>query len=428
MNKYSPQNKILIMTQFFFPDYAATGQLIHELSIDLSRDGLDLEIFTGKPNYVSDKNKLSAPSREILGTMKIRRSNTINIVSKRIRAKALTSFLFFIRAIVHILRNAHRQDLIIITSAPPFLLWVGCIANFLFRRPYICIVYDLYPDILTTLKVLPENHWLIKLWRIANYYTWCMTSQIIVLDSSMKQKIIKICPEAKKKISIIHNWADENYIVPRLKQDNWFAKKYDLVDKFTVIYSGNMGRCHDMKTIIEAAQYLKFEPIKFLMIGNGAQYDFILEKIDELELNNFNLLPYQDKEVLPYSLTAGDLSLISVDKDMEGLVSPSKLYSALAAGLPVAVICPEQSFLCSLVTTAKCGRNFKNGDSKGLADFILLLSKNPELSKTMGESSRQYFLSNFKRNISTKKYYSIIKDALHHDRLEKVGYHDAALR
>ncbi len=111
-------------------------------------------------------------------------------------------------------------------------------------------------------------------------------------------------------------------------------------------------------------------------------------------------------------MTAGDLSLISVDSKMDGIVSPSKLYSALAAGIPVAAICPEQSFLCQLIMEAQCGKCFDNGDSIGLADFVLFLSENSEYAKKMGDASREYFLSNFKRNISTQKYYSIINETL----------------
>ncbi|MFM6069307.1 MAG: hypothetical protein ACKPBB_21450, partial [Sphaerospermopsis kisseleviana] len=37
------------------------------------------------------------------------------------------------------------------------------------------------------------------------------------------------------------------------KENNWLAPEHNLVNKFTVLYSGNMGRCHDMDTILESA-------------------------------------------------------------------------------------------------------------------------------------------------------------------------------
>ena len=404
--------KILFITQFFPPDYAATGQLVYELLMGLNVKEMDIEVFTSKPSYAFNTNNSLVPSKQVSGGIKIRRSSSINIFSKRIRTKAVASILFFARSFVHILRHLHKKDLLVLTSAPPFLLWLGSIASLFFRCPYICIVYDLYPNILINLNIFSKNHWLMKLWNKVNYYTWKKSSQIVVLDSSMKQRIIETYPELEEKITIIHNWADENFIVPRPKNDNWFAKEYDLCDTFTVLYSGNMGHCHDMKTIIGAAHYLKSEKIKFLMIGHGAKRKLIEQKMEELDLDNIVILPPQDKDVLPYSLTAGDLSLISMDKNMDGLVSPSKLYSALASGLPIATICPQNSFLCSLISKLECGQSFKNGESKKLADFILLLSKDSQLSKNMGKASRNAFNSNFKRNIAIQKYYSVFKNVV----------------
>ncbi len=35
-----------------------------------------------------------------------------------------------------------------------------------------------------------------------------------------------------------------------VKDNNWFAKEHNLVNKFTVLYSGDMGRCHDMELVL----------------------------------------------------------------------------------------------------------------------------------------------------------------------------------
>lgn len=101
-----------------------------------------------------------------------------------------------------------------------------------------------------------------------------------------------------------------------------------------------------------------------------------------------------------------------MDEQMSGLVSPSKLYGALAAGKPTAIICPEESFLCDLIAEANCGKTFKNGASQELAEFILHLSQNPHLSKTMGEASRAYFLSHFKKSHAIDKYRRVIEDVI----------------
>ncbi|RUT07189.1 hypothetical protein DSM106972_024500 [Dulcicalothrix desertica PCC 7102] len=211
---------------------------------------------------------------------------------------------------------------------------------------------------------------------------------------------------------MIHSWANSKAIVPIAKKENWFAWKHNLVDKFTVLYSGNMGRCHDMNTIIEAAKELKDEPIQFVFIGDGAKRKEVMQEAELFGLTNFIFLPYQDKQVLPYSLTACDLSLVSIDMDMESLVAPSKLYPALAAGRPVAVICSKDSYLRELIKNAKCGSSFENGDGHGLAEYIRLLNSNTLLVEEMGKEGREYLQTNFTPEVISKEYLKVIRESI----------------
>ncbi len=401
--------KLSVITQFFPPDYAATGQLIEELSRSLGCEGVDVEVFTGQPSYAfGDSN---APAREQLGRVQVQRTRATNIWHQRIRGKTLGGVLFTIRAILHLLRNGRRYNVLLLTTAPPFLPIVGYILHLLYRIPYVCILYDLYPDIAIALGVVPKNHWLARFWQAINGRIWRKASGIVVLSPEMKQRVTENCPEVGDKISVIHNWGNPEYIKPIAKKDNWFAKKYDLTNKFTVLYSGNMGRCHDIKTILETAKLLKDEPILFLCIGSGAKRKDLIKEVEELKLNNFLFLPYQDKQVLPYSLNACDLSLVSVDKGFESLVAPSKLYPALATGRPVAVICPQNSYLKQLIVDGKCGNTFENGDSYGLAKFIQILSQDEDLAQKMGDRAREYMESHFSPKVITKQYLEVLRQA-----------------
>lgn len=398
------------MTQFYPPDYAATGQLIEELAIELGKQGLLVRVFTGQPGYAFHSK--SAPAREYFQQLIIQRSRATRIWSKRIRGKALNGLLFCLRAGLHLLKTSSRGDVLLLTTAPPFLPIIGYLANKFFKLPYVCLVYDLYPDVAVELNVVSHHHWLVKMWNIVNNHIWIKSQKIIVLSPSMKNRMIAKCPHIKDKITVIHNWADANWIVPIAKQDNWFAQSFNLIDQFTVLYSGNMGRCHDMDTILETAKLLDKEPILFVFIGNGAKRKAFEAQIRQLGLNNCRFLPYQDKQNLPYSLTAGDLSLVSISAGMEGLVAPSKLYSALAAGRPVAAICEPQSYLQGIVTEAQCGQAFSNGDAAGLAEFIRRLSKDELLVKRMGEAGRHYLQSHFTPDLIAKEYSMLLHQSV----------------
>lgn len=404
------QIRLSIITQFYPPDYAATGQLIEELAVQLGRIGLSVQVFTGQPGYAFHNE--SAPKNENLGPVTIRRSHSTRLWSKRIRGKALNGVLFCLRSLLHLLRSRSRGDVLLLTTAPPFLPILGYFANKIFGIPYVCLLYDLYPDVAVELNVVSKKHWLVRLWDAMNCRIWKNAQQVIVLSSSMKDRIVAKCPEISDKIAIIHNWADPTWIVPIAKQHNQFAKEFNLVDKFTVLYSGNMGRCHDLETILEAVKLLQAEPIQFVFIGNGAKRQAFRAEADRLGLVNCQFLPYQDKENLPYSLTACDLSLVSVSPGMEGLVAPSKLYAALATGRPVGIICEQHSYLRKIVTNGNFGEAFNNGDAVGLAAFIRRLAADGRLVKQMGRAGRQYLLSNFTPELIAKQYSEVLQEAV----------------
>ncbi|MDZ8052233.1 MAG: glycosyltransferase family 4 protein [Aulosira sp. ZfuVER01] len=407
---YGQSLNLSVITEFFPPDYAATGQLIEELVRQLSKQGVNIEVFTGQPGYAFGTS--TAPAVEQVGRVRIQRSRTAQLWSRRVRGKAINGVLFTLRAVLHLARCCRRHDVFLLTSAPPFLPIIGYLAHLCFGLSYVCLIYDIYPDIAVALGVIPNNHWLAKFWQALNRKIWQNARGIVVLSPAMKQRVLATCPEVADKVSVIHSWGDPDLIVPIVKKDNWFAKKHNLVNKFTVLYSGNMGRCHDMDTILEAAKQLQDEPIQFVCIGGGPKHESFIEEVNHLGLDNFLFLPYQDKEVLPYSLTACDLSLVSVEAGMESLVAPSKLYPALATGRPVAVICSEYSYLRQLVIDAQCGASFENGDSYGLAEFIRLLNSNQPLAERMGIASRKYLQSHFTPEIIAKQYLRVLRQAI----------------
>ena len=407
---YHKLTELSIITEFFPPDYAATGQLIEELVKQLEKQGVKIRVFTGQPGYAFTNDQ--APALEQLGNINIQRSRSTQVWSGRIRGKAINGILFTLRSFLHIIKNVQGNDVVLLTSAPPFLSIAGYLGHLLLGFPYVCLMYDIYPDIAIALGVVNKNHWLAKFWWTINRKIWQKSKGIIVLSPTMKERVVEICPQIADKVSVIQSWGDPDFILPIAKKDNWFAKEHNLDSKFTVLYSGNMGRCHDMDTILATAQQLKNEPIQFVFIGGGPKRESFMENVNRLGLKNFLFLPYQDKNVLPYSLTACDLSLVSIEAGLESLITPSKLYPALAAGRPIGAICPKNSYLRQLVADGGFGASVDNGDSNSLSMFILKLKSDRQLAEKMGNASRQYLQSHFTLEIIAKQYIKALEQAI----------------
>lgn len=399
--------KLTIITQFYPPDYAATGQLISELATYLGHQGVEVQVFTGQPSYAFQQEQ--APTVEWGDRLTIKRSVSSRFWSDKIWGKAINGLLFCLHSGLYLLKYVARNDVLLVTTAPPYLPILGYLFHLVFGKPYICVLYDLYPDIAIELDVVSTNHWLTQFWIWLNRQIWRRAQAIVVLSSTMKSRVVDRCPAIADKVVVIHNWADPGWIVPIKKQHNWFAHRHRLVEPFTVLYSGNLGRCHDVTTILEAVIQLRSESIQFVFIGDGANRQPLMQQVAALGLTNCQFLPYQDRQCLPYSLTSCDLHLLSMGIGMEGLIAPSKLYSSLASGRPVAAICEPHSYLRSVIADAECGEAFNLGDSNGLAEFIQRLRCNPTTAMTMGTSGRQYCETHFTLDSIAQQYLQLLQ-------------------
>ena len=342
----------------------------------------------------------------------INRSLIANIFRKKsLFSRVLNGLIFSLEITLRLLLDFSRKsNLVIYTTEPAFLNFFALLIYKIRKIPYILIIYDLYPEVLVNNKILKKENILIKIWHLINKISYSNASEIIVLSDSIANKFKKFDKEITNKISVIPSWCDHETIIPREKKDNALAKELGVKETFNILYSGNQGKCHDLVTIIETALLLKdLNNIKFIFIGDGVENKKIKDLSLKYKLDNCIFLPFQDKELLPYSLTLADLSIVSISANAEGLVAPSKLYGHLSISKPIAIISPVESYLKTIVMDNKLGEWFNNGDSEGLADFIKRLIIDKNLSFKYSKESRKYLLKNANFFEITDKYYDLIK-------------------
>ncbi|MBK7182046.1 MAG: glycosyltransferase [Bacteroidetes bacterium] len=131
---------------------------------------------------------------------------------------------------------------------------------------------------------------------------------------------------------------------------------------------------HDIESIVYTANLLKSNTaIQFVIIGDGAKKAKIEAYVKSEQLSNVLLLPYQNKETLPFSLTAADIGIVTLSQGAETISVPSKTYYTLAAGSAIFALAAEASELGFLVNKYNCGRVFDNSPPEKIAEFILHL-------------------------------------------------------
>ncbi len=129
----------------------------------------------------------------------------------------------------------------------------------------------------------------------------------------------------------------------------------------------------------------------------------MLDKANELELKNVRFLKMQPKSVYPYVIAASDVQLATLNSKVKTPVVPSKILSIMAGARTVLASMPLDGDAPKIIKDAQCGICIGPENPKELAEKILYLYNNKEISKKFGENGREYVV----RNFSLKK---IIKD------------------
>jgi glycosyltransferase involved in cell wall biosynthesis len=214
------------------------------------------------------------------------------------------------------------------------------------------------------------------------------------------------------KVRVIHNWEDEEFITPVPKSENPFSREHGLDDQFTVLYSGNIAEFHDLETLVGAAAELDGEEVQFLIIGEGDNKERIVELAERhgLRGDTVEFLPYQPWERLPYSLTAGDVSVVAVKEGFEGVVVSSKLYTAMAAGRPVLTIANANDDEARIVDRFDAGVHVEQGATEEVAAAIRRWKRDPEFRDRQGRNARTAFEEHFVKDAAVDRYYEMLSE------------------
>jgi glycosyltransferase involved in cell wall biosynthesis len=277
---------------------------------------------------------------------------------------------------------------------------------------YTYIVHDLYPDQPVELDYFDKDGFVDRTWWLLHRRAFLAATAVVALGPVMKDRICRrVGPQFDaSKVEIIHNWEDEDFIKPQSKSDNQFSKEHGLVERFTVLYSGNIGYFHDLETLVRAAAEFDDENVQFLIIGEGDNKENIVSLAEKLGLNGgtVQFLPYQPWEVLPDSLTSADVSVVTVKQGFEGVCVSSKLYTALAAGEPVLTIAQPADDESRIIEQFDAGTHVPQGDVSGVVAAIETWRDNPDIAARQGANAREAFEENFTADASIDQYYELL--------------------
>lgn len=404
--------RILFINRSYWPDTEATGQLLTELCEGLTGD-FQVEVLAGLPNHVSDSQINDNTGEVIHNGVRITYLLHTRFPKSSTLGRALNLISFTLAAFWSTLWRP-RPDVVVTETDPFFLPMLGKWLKRRFGCKFVAYLQDIYPDVALAVGATREG-WITAALRQRLQAAYRAADRIVVLSDDMRDRCVRNGAPADS-LAVIHNWADCRRVRP-LEGTNDFAAEHLLQDKFVVMYSGNLGRAHNLVPVLDACQLLHDDSgIQFLFIGEGVQKPRLRDIVRESGLHNVRFLTYQPKARLHQSLGAGHIHLVTMLPAAAGCLMPSKLYGILAAGRAVLAVCPADCDLARIVREHDVGIVVDPSPAESfaprLAEAITQLRDDPARIAAQGQRARQLCLEQFDAPGQIVKFLDVLDSVL----------------
>jgi colanic acid biosynthesis glycosyl transferase WcaI len=401
------KTRVLLLTQWFDPEPTFKGLVFAR---ELVRQGFDVEVVTGFPNYPGGKvyagYKIKLIQRECIDDVQITRLPLYPNHDQSAIKRVLNYVSFAASALVYGLFVAKRAD-VMYAYHPP--LTVGVAASLIRWLRGISLVYDIqdmWPDTLRATGMLNNPRVLSLVGRVCDW-VYKRVDHLVVLSPGFKRLLVQRgVPEGK--IEVIYNWADESALMSPLGK---LPEAFPLADRFRVVFAGNMGKAQALDAVLDAAAILQARGSRatLVMLGGGGEVSRLNARAHELKLGNVVFLPPVPMSEVGTVLAAAEVLLVHLRKDpLFEITIPSKTQAYMAVSKPLLMAVNGDA--ADLVELAQCGLTVESESPQALANAIdALAAMSADELKTMGENASRFYREALGLQVGAAKFAAVFE-------------------
>jgi colanic acid biosynthesis glycosyl transferase WcaI len=379
---------ILFLTENYPPEVNASATRVYERAVYWVREGHAVTVLTCFPNFPQGRLYPGWRQRpwqveEADGIRVVRLPTYIARNEGVVRRTA--DFVSFMLAALVAAPWLRRPDVVVATSPQFFAALGGWLVAALRRRPFVFELGDLWPASIRAVGAIRASTLLDALERL-ELFLYRRSTAVVALTAAFKRDLVRRGIDARK-IAVVVNGVDLPRYSPRPKDPELLAR-HGLEQRFVIGYIGTHGAAHDLGKVLDAAARLRERPdLCFLFVGDGAAKPALVERARAEGLSNVVFVDPQPKERMPGYWSVCDVALVHLKNDpVFSEVIPSKLFEAMAMGLPLLLVAPEGE-ASAIVLGERAGRWEPAGNAAAFAAAALELRDHPEQLKRLAGAS-----------------------------------------
>ena len=370
MGSQSEHRSILIVNQYFPPDTSATARIFADLAATFQSAGYQTTVLCGRPSYRSTEGRRWKPLTVEGKGIAVERVGSTALPLRSVRARLVNYLSYLVLAAVRAFTRP-RPDVVLSGSDPPLAVGVALLAAR--GRPVLYFLQDLHPEAAMSAGWISSGH-LADGWNWLHRRAMQRCAAVVCLGDEMRKRLVLkgISPD---RIAVVPNGAPP----PVPTTDTELIRQLRGASPFTVVHAGNVGVAGAWEAIAEAQRLVGTETAEFVFVGDGAR---------ENDLRSWGLRVEPYESDVAAVMAAGDVQLVTQRPEMEGLLVPSKLYTALVHGCPILAAVPGASEVASTVRRWECGVVADPDDPSDIATKVRFMLEDPERLRQMGERAR----------------------------------------
>ncbi len=399
--------RVLLLTQWFDPEPTFKGLVFAR---ELMRQGFEVEVVTGFPNYPGGKvypgYRVRLLQREVIDGVQITRVPLYPNHDQSAIKRVLNYASFAASSLVYGLFMAKRADVIYAYHPPLTVGITASLLRLLRRIPVLYDIQDMWPDTLRATGML-NNPKALKLVDTVCRWVYRRVDHIVVLSPGFKRLLIQR-GVSDSKVEVIHNWADEVALAAPVGQ---LSSAFPAANRFRIVFAGNMGKAQALGSVLDAAALLQKNGSRvcFVMLGGGVEVEALKARARQLQLDNVVFLPAVPMAQVGAYLLSADALLVHLRKDpLFEITIPSKTQAYMTVGKPLLMAVNGDA--ADLVRQSGGGVLAESENPEALARAAeALANSSPDALANMGQQARNFYREHLALAVGVARFGSAFK-------------------
>ena len=392
--------KILVVCQLYYPENFVISKICEELV----KQGNDVTVLTGKPNYgygyILPEYK-DVKYEEING-VKVHRVKLIP--RSKGRLSIIRNYLSFWRNSKKWIRNCKENyDIVYSMSLSPVtILSAGNLYKKKHHVKHVVHCVDLWPESVLVTHAVRKNSLMYKI-----LYRWSRNLyrevDHVLIGSPSYEEYFRNVLKLDNKCTFVPQ--------PSLVETN-DASPYKYEKKYNILYCGNLGLVQLINLIPEAMKLVLNKDAQFHVIGMGPKTDELLSLIKQYGLEDKIIYhgPMPAHKAASYFASADALYVSLKQEGYVGRTIPNKLVMSMAFEKPIIAVLDGDG---KEVLETAGGGIICNEDPESIAKAIDQIGDlSIEERKKLGSVNRAYYLKHLSIKSCGEKVNQILLDEL----------------